>query len=1060
MIEEQYNTKLELRDRVQLENTFLNAENIVAKKYLTTLESSKITPMEKSLENIDMVRNSRFFKLEKLVYDKDENNLDKLSSVLNAVSFAKGNIALILNSDGDNIEYYLGIINKNSNTNLTSQYETLEGAFKGNFKGSKFDMLKNSKVRQIVDDIFDESEGQKIVSSISGVASLIKEKNNDTKSFIQGLEKLTDSMQGKKYSILLLADCVPNELIDNIKIGYENLYSNIYPFLKTNVTMNESDTASLTDGITKGFTDTINNSITYTQSDAKTHGTSETNTMGQTSNSDAVASSIGGAIGSVVGSVVPIVGTVMGAAIGSGAANLVVGKNSKSESIGKNNSNTSTIGESNQQGTSKSISNQENISNTQSNTIGKSVQINCENKKIKLMLDKIDKQLERINECESFGCFSVATYVISNDTSVNNSVASLYNSLVKGENSSVEKSVINTWKDEIQAKKIKNYLSKFMHPIFDFNLEEQQMTSVTPASFVNSKELSVHLMLPKKAVQGISVISSAAFGRNVFKLSNSKENFEDLTLGNIYHMGDIESKEVKLSKKSLAMHTFVTGSTGSGKSNTIYQMLDEFNKNDVKFLVVEPAKGEYKNVFGHREDVTVLGTNSKYTKLLRINPFKFAKDIHVLEHIDKLVEIFNACWPMYAAMPAVLKDSIEQAYKISGWNLLTSENKYNDELYPTFKDVLEQLNKTINSSAFSEELKGNYIGALSTRIKSLTNGLNGQIFCGEEVDNKILFDSNVIVDISRVGAMETKSMIMGILIMRLQEHRITQGGMNKELHHVTVLEEAHNILKKTSTEQSGEGSNLLGKSVEMLSNSIAEMRTYGEGFVIVDQSPNMLDMSAIRNTNTKIILRLPEQADRELVGKSIGLNENQIAELAKLQTGVASVYQNDWIESILCKVNYYESSEKIFVEKDEIENIKDMDIEVVELALHKYKSEEITENIDILKEQIIKSDYSTDIKIKILTLLDKNDEIKIDDISSIIKYFYYTDDMLEVISNSESYDQLNEILLRSIEQSENSFKQIERNIILNALLREIAIEKNELNKFYFGWVEYMGGSVK
>ena len=41
----------------------------------------------------------------------------------------------------------------------------------------------------------------------------------------------------------------------------------------------------------------------------------------------------------------------------------------------------------------------------------------------------------------------------------------------------------------------------------------------------------------------------------------------------------------------------------------------------------------------------------------------------------------------------------------------------------------------------------------------------------------------------------------------------------------------------------------------MITNGIAEMRTYGEGFIIVDQFPNLLDPSAIRNTNTKIILR-------------------------------------------------------------------------------------------------------------------------------------------------------------------------------------------------------------
>ena len=130
----------------------------------------------------------------------------------------------------------------------------------------------------------------------------------------------------------------------------------------------------------------------------------------------------------------------------------------------------------------------------------------------------------------------------------------------------------------------------------------------------------------------------------------------------------------------------------------------------------------------------------------------------------------------------------------------------------------------------------------------------------------------------------------------------TADETNSELTHITVLEEAHHLLKRTSTEQTSEGANLLGKSVEMIANAIAEMRTYGEGFIIVDQSPGLLDMAAIRNTNTKIIMRLPDQGDRELVGKAAGLNDDQIMELAKLPLGVAAVYQNEWIQAVLCKV--------------------------------------------------------------------------------------------------------------------------------------------------------------
>jgi hypothetical protein len=169
-----------------------------------------------------------------------------------------------------------------------------------------------------------------------------------------------------------------------------------------------------------------------------------------------------------------------------------------------------------------------------------------------------------------------------------------------------------------------------------------------------------------------------------------------------------------------------------------------------------------------------------------------------------------------------------------------------------------------------------------------------------------LFNENTIVDLSRIGSAETKALLMGVLILKLGEFRqSTSGGTNLPLKHITIIEEAHNLLKRTSTEQGQESSNVQGKSVEMISNSIAEMRTYGEGFIIVDQSPTAVDISTIKNTNTKIIMRLPEFGDCEAVGRSVGLNDDQIAELSRLDKGVAAVYQNNWLETVLTQIDKY-----------------------------------------------------------------------------------------------------------------------------------------------------------
>jgi hypothetical protein len=438
------------------------------------------------------------------------------------------------------------------------------------------------------------------------------------------------------------------------------------------------------------------------------------------------------------------------------------------------------------------------------------------------------------------------------------------------------------------------------------------------------------------------------------------------------------------------MHTFITGSTGSGKSTTIYSVLEKLKKQIVKetnsyikFLVIEPAKGEYKDRFGSYPDVKVYGTNYQKMPLLRINPFSFPSDIHVLEHIDRLIEIFNVCWPMYAAMPAVLKDSIERAYVVAGWNLETSECRYSDSkgnpLFPSFVDVLEQVNTTMNESAYSADSKSDYKGALCTRLKSLTNGLYGQILTNNELTGKELFDSNVIIDLSRTGSSETKALIMGLLILKLQEYRMANAkGGNAALKHITVLEEAHNILKRTSTEQTSEGANVLGKSVEMLANSIAEMRTYGEGFIIADQAPGLMDMSVIRNTNTKIILRLPDVSDRELVGRAAGLNDEQIVELSRLKTFVAAVYQNNWLEPVLCNIipNFKKTEPYIYSGNDLSEIDKEKLIRFLFLPIEKRKEldSKYVDFVDSLIDNVCKLSIPVQTKVSFIKFTKTCDE--------------------------------------------------------------------------------------
>ena len=656
---------------------------------------------------------------------------------------------------------------------------------------------------------------------------------------------------------------------------------------------------------------------------------------------------------------------LMGSTTGSSTSNTVTSS--------KSTSNSKTYGESTSESEGLTSTNTTGTSMTKG--LSNAITLTAHNKTIENMLSRIDKQLKRIDEFETLGMYECAAYFLSENQYAADIAATTYKAIMRGENSGVESAAINSWGscEKRKTALIEQYVKNFIHPVFEYSGSVGDI-EVTPSAMVSGSELAIHMGLPRKSVCGLPVIEHADFGKEVVRYD--QESFQSgINLGKVFNMGRSCLNNVRLDKSSLSMHTFVTGSTGSGKSNTTYELIRQTNNLGIKFMVIEPAKGEYKNVFGHYTDVQVYGTNPESAELLKINPFKFASKIHILEHVDRLVEIFNVCWPMYAAMPAVLKDAILKSYEDCGWDLSSSNNIYGVQLYPTFIDLQESLEEVIHSSAYSEEVKSNYKGSLMTRVKSLTNGLNGQIFTSGEIPGEVLFDSNVIVDLSRIGSLETKSLIMGLLIMQLSEYRMSSAdAMNVPLKHMTILEEAHHILKRTSSEQNSESPSLAGKSVEMISNAIAEMRTYGEGFVIVDQSPSAVDSSAIRNTNTKIIMRLPDESDRRLAGKSAGLRDSQLDEIAKLPKGVAVVYQNDWVEPVLCQVQKYKGEEQQYQYKPERNLHQSTDRlkrHLLELLLKTRVKNPVDINIDAIKEDLFTAEISTKSKLMIKKIIDQ-----------------------------------------------------------------------------------------
>ena len=1052
-----------VEDQSKLQQYFETLDVLLNKSYLNELNEYNVTEMGKDFEL--GTKYLRILHITKITYDKNEDNLDKLLNIYTAINSCQTTFFLILQSSGKSTDVYLGIKNNNLKK-INTDYEVLKKSLEGNFPGVNSNNLYSEDIDQISSSIF--SEDNKSITSVSCIPSL---KNDDTEKYAQGLEKFIDTMKNQKYTAIILAEPFSKQDIKFVKKGFEELYTNLMPFSETQLQFGENESDSVSNAITENFTKSLTRGETLSESEGITQ--SETSGKSKTKNYSQIASSTGGAaIGATVGSVVPGIGTLAGAGAGYFAGSIVgtlIGSSTKTQSTTV--STQSTSSKSAQKSESKSYS--EGTTKTDQKTKGtsKNLQIKFENKTIKGLLDQIDSTVERIEESENYGLWSFSGYFVADTTATSKVAANTYASIIRGENSTAENTFINLWDKETVGEKnydnFTKYLSNFVQPRIDLKLNENiYLPPVTPSTMISSKELCVAAGLPKKSVTGLNITETAEFGRNVLQTKNKSFNF-----GKLYHIGNEEDVDVSLDTELLTQHTLITGSTGSGKSNAIYLLIDKIVQQGKNFLIIEPVKGEYKNVFGGRKDVEVFGTNPNLSELLRINPFVFPDEIHVLEHIDRLVEIFNAAWPMYAAMPVILKDAIEKAYIRNGWDLEYSLCTKNPKEYPKVHDVMETLPFVISSSDYADENKSNYKGALITRVKSLTNGLIGRIFGGDEIDNCVLFDKNTILDFSRVGSSETKALLMGIVFLKLQEYRQSKSeGNNAPLKHVTVMEEAHHLLRKTSIDQNQEGANLKGKSVEMITNAIAEMRTYGEGFIIADQSPSLLDPAVIRNTNTKILLNLSEKEDMESVGLSVNLNEDQISEFSKLETGVAVTYQKGWYDPILTKIHKFHEIKGQPYDynhvniKEQYENEKTMKSLALKVLLNYRLSEKyrFTFNSNKLKDlkEWLHCCYLSNISKKYIENMTdiegyQPEEYEFKFISSAIAEIIDPELILFVQHNLDNFEEWTNLCLENLRNLIDTCNNIEFEYsILHALLREQIRINSKYENYYFHWVEF------
>ncbi|GAA2728898.1 ATP-binding protein [Actinocorallia aurantiaca] len=409
--------------------------------------------------------------------------------------------------------------------------------------------------------------------------------------------------------------------------------------------------------------------------------------------------------------------------------------------------------------------------------------------------------------------------------------------------------------------------------------------------------------LPRREVPGVRVLDPGFFD------VTSETPPGGLELGAILDGQDRAVGRFTVPLETLNRHAFVTGATGSGKSQTVRHLLEQLTRAGVPWLAIEPAKSEYAAMAGRIDaPVTVVNPSDPSSVPLSVNPLAPEPGYPVQAHIDMIRALFQAAFDAEEPFPQIIAQALQRVYEACGWDVVTGGGRPGARVppaVPTLEQLQQAAMEVIDDVGYGRELMSDVKGFVDVRLRSLRIGSAGRFFeGGHDADIGGLLRENVVLAIEDVANDEDKAFLMGTLIIRVVEHLRMRArtGRTRGLQHVIVIEEAHRLLRHR------EGSS--AHAVELFAGMLAEIRAYGEGIVVAEQIPVKLIPDVVKNTALKVVHRLPAYDDRHVVGSAMNLDADQSREVVSLRPGVAAVFADGMDRPLRVRVPWGEDREE------------------------------------------------------------------------------------------------------------------------------------------------------
>jgi len=800
-----------------------------------------------------------FFHIQEITFEEEAPTKEALENVLGSLRMEGVNFVYLIVGEREKISFYFGVVKNRRNLEIDIDdiaNQILKSNIEGNFRGSKIRRIKKEEKLSLQEQI----KNFTYIAEVNGVPNV----NEEAKKF-QGIDRLVDVMLKDEFALMIISSALSLNEIKSIEKELFKIYDKITPFVKKTIQK------TISKGNNKSETTSISESNSESENYSKTNSESDSTTKSKTT-SKQKSTTQGGS------------------------------SSSTSESGGESNSeqNSTSSSASTSQTTSKSTQTSKATSTSQLTSENENETINVEfaKKELEEWLKYIDEVLlKRINYAKGKGAFLSGVYLLANTKGKIKKLGNSFISLFSG----VEENKLPLEYELIKSNKHKNFIYNFQLPKFDLSLNENQKqkmilySKIDAIEWFSTKELSVIASLPQKEIVGLRLKEEVEFGLNIPKNNG-------LNLGKLVRNGQTLDIDVNLNKDDLNKHIFITGVTGSGKTTTCHKILYSSN---MPFLVIEPAKTEYR-VLAQEDDILVFTLGNENIAPFRLNPFEFLEGENISSRVDMIKAAIESSFDMEAAIPQIIETAIYRSYEDYGWDIGLNENlkiqnpfEKNKNSFPLLEDVILNVEKVVEEQNFDERLKKDYIASIKARLQSLMIGTKRYMLNSERSFNfKELLDKKVIIELEDIKNPNEKAFIIGLILINLNEALKSKHKENPDFKHITLIEEAHRLLSKYEP-----GDSLNKKSaIESFTDMLAEVRKYGESLIIVDQIPNKLTPEVLKNTNTKIVHRIFAQDDKEAIGNTMALEDEQKNFLSRLEVGRAVIFNQSFYNAIQVQI--------------------------------------------------------------------------------------------------------------------------------------------------------------